>query len=250
MAGGIMTGVLQQIEADILPSTKLNQHETPSAFVAILQGETLEAQVFTTDLENPETLYLADSVSKAITSIGVARLVDQGLLSFEDGITDYVEAESFLHHRESEAMVHHVTIQMLMTHTSGLVKNTYCDHSGIPDFAGHACWHFGHLPGSKWHYDDAFGLVQRVMEKVTGKPFPELMRDLVAGPLGMTRTFWGELPASETNLAMPHLKGVQRPVPRHTTKLNFQLMDYGPLLRICWKRSPLSKRAYSPRHPS
>ena len=214
--------VLQQIEAEILPSARLSHYETPSASVAIVEGDELETHVFTTGDENSETLYLADSNSKSITSIGVARLVDQGLLSFEDKITDYVDAESFLHDPDSGHMIQHVTIRMLMTHTSGLVKKNICDHSGMPDFAGHACWQFNHFPGSKWHYDNAFGLVQQAMEKVAGKAFPDLMRDLVTKPLGMTRTFWGNLATTEMNFARPHFKGVEvsLPQPYHQAELS------------------------------
>lgn len=110
-------------------------------------------------------------------------------------------------------MIEHVTIHMLMTRMSGLIQTPVCDHSAMPEFTGHACWHFGHFPGTKWYYDNAFSIVQQAMEHVTGQTFPDIMRELVAIPLGMARTFWGELATSETNYAKPHFRRVQVPLP-------------------------------------
>lgn len=205
--------ILREIEANILPSTKISQCGAPSASVAMSEGEHLEAHVFTTNGEDFETLFLADSNAKSITSIGVARLVDQGLLNYNDKIIDHMDAETFLHYPKSGELVQYVTIQMLLTYTSGMVKKDTCDHAHMREFTGHACWHFSHFPGSKWYYDDAFGLLQMAMDKVTAQPFQNVMKDYVTEPLGMTRTTWGHLPGNEINLAKPHFRGVEVPLP-------------------------------------
>jgi CubicO group peptidase (beta-lactamase class C family) len=202
--------VFQEIEAHILPSTRIAQYGAPSASVAILENDDVQTHVFTKNDEDSQTMYLADSNTKPITALGIARLVDQGLLNFTDKITDFMEPSSFLHHPESGEMIKHVTIQMLLTHTSGLVKKSACDHSDHPEFSRNACLQFNHFHGSKWHYEnDAFALVQLAMEKVSGTPFPKLMHQLVTRPLGMTRTSWGQLPKDETDFAKPHAGSVQ-----------------------------------------
>ena len=196
----------------MLPSSKIADYGAPSASIAVLESDRIQSHVFTTSDEDIQTMYRADSNPKPITAIGIARLVDQGLLAFSDRIVDFVDPKDFLHrHVESDGMIRHVTIQMLLTHSSGLVKRAACDHpTEHPGSARNACLQFSHFPESKWHYDnDAFALVQLAMEKVSGMLFPELMHRLVVGPLGMTRTSWGQLPANETNFAKPHSGGAQ-----------------------------------------
>ncbi|MEJ1938968.1 serine hydrolase domain-containing protein, partial [Nostoc sp. NIES-2111] len=53
------------------------------------------------------------------------------------------------------------------------------------------------VPGTAWAYSGgSYEIVQALMEDVTGKPFAELMQDLVLAPLGMTNTQFGQpLPA-------------------------------------------------------
>lgn len=201
--------VLQQIESQILPSAQIKSYGCPSASVAILSNGALQTHVFGTGIESPRTLYRADSGSKPITAIAIARLVDQGLLKWDDRIADFADVKSFLHHPESTSLIKHVTIEKLLNHTSGLAKKAVCDHPShaqAQGFARHACLQFNHFPGSKWWYDgDAFALVQLAMEKVCGKPFPELMRELVVAPLGLKRTVWGALEAEETDYAKQHV---------------------------------------------
>ncbi len=208
-------GVLQEIEHHILPSTQIASHYgTPSASIAILENDDLETHVFGQNNEDCKTLYLADSLSKPVTAIAVARLVDRGLLTWESKLADFANVESFLHHPESASLIRYVTVQMLLTHTSGLVRKSNCDHpSHLHGFSRYACLRFNHLPGSEWHYDnEAYALVQLAMEAVSGKSLLELINDLVARPLRMTRSSWGRLPPEESNYTLPHHAGKQLPL--------------------------------------
>src|SRR5689334_24576578 len=52
-------------------------------------------------------------------------------------------------------------------------------------------------PGSRWRYSGGgYTLAQLAMTDVTGTPFPELMQELVLGPLGMRESTY-EQPRSE-----------------------------------------------------
>jgi CubicO group peptidase (beta-lactamase class C family) len=195
---------LQYIEAKILSPAKLDSYGAPSTSVAILEDGALHTHVFSKSAEDAETVYRADSISKAITALGVARLVDQGRLTYDSRMTNLIPVASFIHNPESIDLAEHVTLRMLLNHTSGLTRKTKCDHaSHVKDsFSGTFCLHFSSFPGGQWLYDsDAFALVQPAMENVCGKPFPELMQELIMLPLGMTRSFWGELSPQEANYA-------------------------------------------------
>jgi CubicO group peptidase (beta-lactamase class C family) len=60
------------------------------------------------------------------------------------------------------------------------------------------------LPGTQWRYAGGGTTVgQLAVTELVGKPFPEIMRDLVLGPLGMTdSTYEQPLPASRSAAAL------------------------------------------------
>jgi CubicO group peptidase (beta-lactamase class C family) len=51
-------------------------------------------------------------------------------------------------------------------------------------------------PGTRWSYSVGLDLMGRVIEVVEGKPFDQVMQDVVLGPAGMTSTFF-TVPESE-----------------------------------------------------
>jgi CubicO group peptidase (beta-lactamase class C family) len=60
-----------------------------------------------------------------------------------------------------------------------------------------------HAPGTHWAYSDCgYAIVGAMMERVTGKPWEDLMRDRLFIPLGMTSAGFGE-PASPGEVDQP-----------------------------------------------
>ena len=120
-----------------------------------------------------------------------------------------------------------ITIRQLLTHTSGLgyqiiqqgaLKDEYyrlglapgqvsrMPIPGIPTiepaeslelFADRlATVPLVYQPGTKWSYSVGLDLMGRVIEVVEGKPFDQVMQDVILGPAGMTSTFF-TVPESE-----------------------------------------------------
>ncbi|MEL7738460.1 serine hydrolase domain-containing protein [Citromicrobium bathyomarinum] len=120
-----------------------------------------------------------------------------------------------------------ITIRQLLTHTSGLgyqiiqqgaLKDEYyrlglapgqvsrMPIPGIPTiepaeslelFADRlATVPLVYQPGTKWSYSVGLDLMGRVIEVVEGKPFDQVMQDVILGPTGMTSTFF-TVPESE-----------------------------------------------------
>lgn len=57
------------------------------------------------------------------------------------------------------------------------------------------------VPGSAYHYSGGgYEIAEALMQDVTGKPFPQLMQDLVLNPMGMTDSSFDQ-PASPTLMA-------------------------------------------------
>lgn len=152
------------------------------------------------------------SVSKTLTGTTVLRLWQQKRLSLDDSLQQYFPTLPY----------HGITIRMLLSHRSGLpnylyffdscwnkkVKATNVDvlnfmvaHHPKPDNA----------PGKNFHYCNTnYVLLAMIIERITGMPYPEYMKDSVFTPLGMTHTF--VFSAKDTNQYIPTYIG-NRPYP-------------------------------------
>lgn len=231
-------GVLKDIELYLASADRLNDDGVPSASIALLEEPfgPIQSHVITNGYEDPNTLYQACSISKVITALAVAKLIDQGRLSYETKVVDYVDdavLEGILDPRTAHLM-ELVTVGLLVSHRSGLSQHGfagYTDQEEMPTYqqvfagrppANSPRMKFLSFPGSQCSYSGGgFTLVQLLLEKVTNTPFPELMRAVVLEPLGMTRSLFGDLPPEEKNYAKPHTTAYM-PSPRgphHFTEL-------------------------------
>jgi CubicO group peptidase (beta-lactamase class C family) len=152
----------------------------------------------------PDTRFNLGSLNKTFTAVAIARLVEQGRLSFDDPIgkhlPDYPGAEA----RQK------VKIRHLLTHTSGVgdifTEEFRCNRQGysrvadyLPLFAGEP---LAFEPGSRWRYSNGgFLVLGAILERVTGEDYFEHVRRVVLEPAGMTSTGFFELTGDEPNLA-------------------------------------------------
>jgi CubicO group peptidase (beta-lactamase class C family) len=112
-----------------------------------------------------DTSYHLASVTKPIAATMIMQLVDEGVISLDDPITDYgveVPADGI------------VEIQHLLTHTS----------EGVP--------------GTEHRYNgDRYGVLGDIVEAATGVPYRALLFDRVLEPVGMTHSAGNRLGCSE-----------------------------------------------------
>ncbi len=132
------------------------------------------------------------STSKQFTAFGVVLLQDQGQLSLDDDIREYIP--------ELPAFDDTVTIRHLLTHTSGYREylntlsltgrnlSTEIDSDKIIRVVQNQ-GELQNKPRDEFNYNNTgFSLMSEVVHRVTGTPFPEWMRDNVFLPLGMDDT--------------------------------------------------------------
>jgi D-alanyl-D-alanine carboxypeptidase len=129
----------------------------------------------------PETRFMIGSISKSFASIVVLQEVEAGRLDL------HVSVNELLPWLELPEPFGPITLHHLLTHTSGLAAGTEDAPTGLgaatrmrsvpPTFA----------PGEHfWYSNDAYKLVGLVLERATGTPAHELIRQRVLEPLGMT----------------------------------------------------------------
>ncbi|MGQ8364706.1 serine hydrolase [Glaciecola sp. 1036] len=117
-----------QLDKDALANTVTNALEafnTPGMSVAItLNGEIIHAEGYglaNVEQETPvtgHTYFRLASTSKAFTAAGLAVLVDEGLVNWDDKVIDYLPEFRL---KDSYA-TEHFTVMDLLTHNSGLVS--------------------------------------------------------------------------------------------------------------------------------
>ena len=166
----------------------------------------------------PETRFGMASISKLVTGMTVARLVDAGDLAWDARYVDLVSAAV-----RPAALDPAVTIHDLLTHTSGF--GDYFDEDGEEPYE--ALWTrtpstsirgprdmWSLLrdlpqvapPGAVRVYNNGgFVLVGIALEELTGRSFPEIVRSAVFERLGMADSGFWALDAVVPDLAVGYL---------------------------------------------
>lgn len=158
------------------------------------------------DKVDENTLFAIASNTKAFTAASLAILVDEGKLNWDDKVSKYIPEFQMY----DPWVTHELTVRDLVSHRVGL-----------DTFSGDLLWYDTKYPRdeilrrlrylkpvssfrTQFGYQNLmFIAAGKVIEKVSGKPWSEFVKERILDPLGMTRTT-----TSITNLpdnaAWPH----------------------------------------------
>jgi CubicO group peptidase (beta-lactamase class C family) len=153
----------------------------------------------------PETLYQAASLSKFVSAVGAMRLIDDERLKLDDDVNDTLV--SWKVPTNGFDKDHPVTLRGLLSMTAGI---------GVPGFIGYEAGAplptltqildgappansppvtVIAVPGSAYRYSGGgYEIAEALMQDATGTPFPQLMRELVLEPMGMTDASFDQPP--------------------------------------------------------
>src|SRR5450755_3790732 len=159
-------------------------------------------------INDTNTLFQIGSITKSFTAITILKLQEEGKLSVYDKLNkffpDFPKGDK-------------ITIQNLRTHTSGL--HNYTDIIGEEDSAI-VCYpiakervlesfeHNGLLfkPGTKFEYNNSgYFLLGMIIEKVTGKQYETVVREIIFNPLRMTQSGFDHKKVESINKAQGHI---------------------------------------------
>src|SRR4026209_1556284 len=137
----------------------------------------------------PETRFRLGSITKQFTATLILQLVEQGKIKLDGKLSDYLPD-----YRKDVG--EKVTIHQLLNHTSGIPSYT-----GLPGFFNevsrnpykvdefvkqYASKDLEFEPGSKFSYNNSgYLLLGAIIEKVTGKPYEQVLKEKIFEPLGM-----------------------------------------------------------------
>ncbi|MBQ0736250.1 serine hydrolase domain-containing protein [Aquimarina celericrescens] len=159
------------------------------------------------DTVNAETIFRIGSVSKGFAGILTGIHVQDGLIDWEDKIIDHIPNFKLANKKQATQ----VTLSHVLSHTSGLPYHSFTnlveDGLALTTIAGR----FNEVlplqkPGSVYNYQNAiFALSGEIIERITGKPLREVIKDRIFSPLQMeTASASYEALEHSDNVAMPH----------------------------------------------
>lgn len=159
-----------------------------------------------------KTLFQAGSISKPVAATGALYLVEHGKLSLDEDVN--VKLKTWKVPENEFTKGQKVTLRRLMSHTGGLTVHGFPGYDvedKIPTlvqiFSGEkpantAPIRVDVVPGTLERYSGGgVTIEQQLMMDVTGKAFPELMRETVLDKIGMTDSSY-EQPLPATRAAM------------------------------------------------
>ena len=237
---------LKKIDDLILEDIKENK--IPGAVVLVgNEDEIIFEKAY--GIKNPETnekyntddIFRIASMTKAITSVGVLKLWEEGKIGLDDPISKYIPKfenievlESFNNEDTSytsKISTKKITIRQLLTHTSGIgygfidgnksIKSIY--HKRKQSFMKNGVLCFcdeditigetiekladvplHHEPGERFTYGIGLDVLGYMIEIVSGKKLDEFFRDEIFTPLEMNDTYF-YLPKEKENRLVPVL---------------------------------------------
>lgn len=182
----------------------------------------------------PDSLFRAYSQTKPLTGIAAMILIDDGKLTLDQNIADFIPA--FANPRvlidgtnslDSRPAKRPITVRNLLTHTAGLgyaiiTKGPLLDayiklglnpaavsRAPLPGFpkieTAPSLEEFANRlatlpliadPGERWSYSVSLDLLGRVIEVASGMPFDAFLAQRIFKPLGMASTFF-QVPANQ-----------------------------------------------------
>jgi CubicO group peptidase (beta-lactamase class C family) len=168
------------------------------------------------------TLFEIGSITKVFTGILLADAVLKKKATLEDPISRHLPADLLA----ADSPLHAVTLLDLATHTSGLPRLPTNLEAGSNPLDPYA--HFDEAKllaclremtkaditskGEMNYSNLGVGLLGYLLERISGKPYPELVKETIFAPLGMDSSFVqvspGDIPASHRDrLATGHAGG-------------------------------------------
>jgi len=154
-----------------------------------------------------DNVFWIASMSKMFAGASIMMLVDEGKVSLDDPVTNFIPqlskwmvvAEKDEVHLLLKPLLHPVTLRHILSHTSGLTgsaevqqvtgaDSTPLKARALSSVTGPLQWQ----PGEKYAYgNQGMNIAARIVEIVSGMSYEDFLQKRIFDPLGMTETtFW------------------------------------------------------------
>jgi CubicO group peptidase (beta-lactamase class C family) len=137
-----------------------------------------------------DNVFRIGSITKQFTAVAILQLMEQGKLNLQDSINKFIP--------DYPTHGHKITIEHLLTHTSGIqnytAKKDFGEKMALNLTPTELIAYFKNepmefAPGTKWNYSNSgYYLLGYIVEKVSGKTYPQYVEENFFKPLGMTKS--------------------------------------------------------------
>ncbi len=236
---------VKKVVAELEPEIRqaMINGKIPSASVALVSGDKViwsdaygESNLWARTPATTDTVYLIGSTFKAMSTVALLQLMDQGKFKLDDPVSKYLDFTI-----QGDDPKNPVTFRHLLTHTSGIEG----DFGAVPLWSNegvtkldeyvHRSLKVAHPPMTKVEYSNAaFTLVGYLVQKLSGVPYRQYIQEHIFTPLEMTSTAFDPTPNIAERLSVPYVvdrkTGQQLPVARLRAAVFPAGITYGTIL--------------------
>jgi CubicO group peptidase (beta-lactamase class C family) len=198
---GLQHRTVEDIKLELIEYTKKARQEwqAPGIVIGIVENGVLTfindglLAACKKDEVTQDTIFCIMSCSKIVTVCIIQKLVDEGKISLDDKVVDYLPWFKL----KDDAVTQQVKVRHLISHCIGL-----------PPFSGDSIWHLDFSQkeiieklaqirmknevGVKFGYQNiCVGIAGMLVEKITGKPIHVVAKEYIFDPLDMQRSSIG-----------------------------------------------------------
>ena len=188
---------------------RMAHYHTPGVSIAVIQdSKVVWARGFgVTDARSqnkvtPQTLFQAGSISKPIFALAVMRLVQEGKLDLDEDIQRYLSAWRV---PANAGWRPRITLRQILSHTAGFTVHGFPGYQAaerlptVPQIlagvapANTPTVQVNLMPGTQNRYSGGgITVAQQLLVDVLKQPFPQLMRELILEPFGLTNSTYAQ----------------------------------------------------------
>lgn len=141
------------------------------------------------------TIGRTGSISKTFTAVLMLQLAERGIIDLDEPVENHLPEIRGLSDPPPDAGP--ITFRMLASHTAGLVREPELERAAAGSIYRweekvlQSISHTGFRtqPGTEYAYSNiGYGILGLALSRAAGRPFTELMEELVFGPLGLEST--------------------------------------------------------------
>jgi putative ATP-binding cassette transporter len=205
--------VVSQLEPEI--NRAMIEGKIPSATIALISGDQViwtgaygQSNIWAKTPAVASTVYLIGSTFKAMSTVALLQLMEQGKFKLDDRVNDYLTDFKI----QGEDPAKPITFRHLLTHVSGLPGDfgpiPVWGDGGTPTLEQYltSSLKVARPPLEKEEYSNmAYTLIGYLVEKFSGVPYKKYIQDHIFTPLEMSSTAFAPRTDMEERLAIPYV---------------------------------------------
>jgi CubicO group peptidase (beta-lactamase class C family) len=207
---GLINPVYLEGDSTWTIETRMKHYHVPGVSIAVINNGKIEWSrtygVMDEETKQPvtrETLFQAGSISKPVAAYAALKTTEEGKIDLNENVNTYLKTWKLPDNEFTKNKK--VTLKHLLSHTGGLTVHGFLGYSpdlplptttqvlgGTPP-ANSPPVRVDKIPEESFRYSGGgYTIMQQMLVDVEGKPFPEILKEKVLGPLRMNHSTYDQ----------------------------------------------------------